>query len=52
MFLLVSCIEPLTLIGGGVANGKLTQSTLQTTISYGVKKKNRPNPIRSCLQLR
>jgi|TARA_B110000211_G_scaffold145967_1_gene166478 hypothetical protein len=45
MFLLVSCIEPLTLIGGGAANGKLTQSALQTTISYGVKKKTGRTPL-------
>ena len=51
MFLLVGCIESMALIGGGATNGKILQSSLQSGVSYEVKKKNRQNTIRACLKI-
>jgi len=45
MFLLVGCIESMALLGGGAANGKLVQSSIQTVVSYGVKERTGKSPI-------
>tara|TARA_B110000914_G_C15055042_1_gene261397 strand:+ start:327 stop:491 length:165 start_codon:yes stop_codon:yes gene_type:complete len=39
MFLLVGCVESVAVIGGGAANGKAVQTSLQTVASYGIKNK-------------
>ena len=39
MFLLTGCIESMAVLGGGAANGKLVQSSVQQGLSYGVKNK-------------
>ena len=51
MFLLVGCIESVALISGGVTNGKLIQSSLQTAASYGVKKTTGKTPIGHAINL-
>ena len=38
IFLLNGCAESLALLGPGVSNGRLVQSSLNSAISYGVKK--------------
>lgn len=45
MLLLVGCVESVTLIGGGAANGKAFQSSLQSVASYGIKKKTGKTPF-------
>jgi len=51
MFLLVGCIESVAVIGGGAANGKLVQSSLQSVASYGVKKKTGKSPMGHVINL-
>jgi len=48
-FLLVGCIESIALLGGGAANGKLAQSSIQSAGSYVVKKNAGKTPIRHAL---
>ena len=50
MFLLVSCAETMALLGpvSGASNGKMLQSSLNSAVSYGVKKKNRQNSNATC----
>ena len=38
IFLLNGCAESLALLGTGTSNGKIVQSSLNSAISYGVKK--------------
>ena len=38
LFLLNSCAESIALLGTGASNGKIVQSSLNSAISYGVKK--------------
>tara|TARA_B100000963_G_C22609663_1_gene664273 strand:+ start:1933 stop:2226 length:294 start_codon:yes stop_codon:yes gene_type:complete len=48
MFLLNSCAESIALFGpsiGGVSNGKILQSSLNSAISYGVKKQTGKGPL-------
>ena len=48
MFLLNSCAESVALLGtsiGGVSNGKVIQSSLTSSISYGVKKQTGKGPL-------
>ena len=48
IFLLNGCVESVALLGssvGGVSSGKIAQSTLQSTISYGVKKQTGKTPL-------
>jgi len=45
MFLLVGCIESLVTLGGGAANKKVFQSSLQSGVSYGIKKTTGKTPI-------
>jgi len=47
IFLLNGCAESVALFGttsGGVSSGKLIQSSLQSTISYGIKKQTGKTP--------
>jgi hypothetical protein len=45
MLLLTGCIESIAVMGGGAANGKLVQSSLQTVASYGVREKTGKTPF-------
>ena len=48
IFLLNGCVESIALLGstaGGASSGKLVQSTLQSAISYGVKKQTGKTPL-------
>jgi len=45
MFLLVGCVESVAVIGGGAANGKAVQTSLQTVASYGIKKQTGRTPL-------
>ena len=45
MFLLVGCIESIAVISGGAANGKVVQSSLQSGLSYGIKKQTGKTPL-------
>ena len=48
MLLLNGCVESIALLGssvGGATSGKIVQSTLQSTISYGVKKHTGKTPL-------
>ena len=38
IFLLSGCAESLALLGTGTSNGKILQSSLNSAVSYGVKK--------------
>jgi len=46
--LLNGCVESVALLGssvGGASSGKIVQSTLQSTISYGIKKQTGKTPL-------
>ena len=48
LFLLNGCVESVALLGssvGGASSGKIVQSTLQSTISYGIKKQTGKTPV-------
>ena len=48
LFLLNGCAESVALLGtsvGGVSNGKIVQSSLTSSISYGVKKQTGKGPL-------
>ena len=48
LFLLNGCVESVALLGssvGGASSGKLVQSTLQSTVSYGIKKQTGKTPL-------
>ena len=48
LFLLSGCAESVAFLGtsiGGASNGKMLQSSLSSTISYGVKKQTGKGPI-------
>ena len=48
MFLLNGCAESVALLGtsiGGASNGKILQSSLNSAISYGVKKQTGKAPL-------
>ncbi len=45
IFLLNSCAESLALLGPGASNGRLVQSSLNSAISYGVKKQTGKTPL-------
>ena len=48
IFLLNGCVESVAFLGssvGGASSGKMVQSTLQSTISYGVKKHTGKTPL-------
>ena len=47
-FLLNGCVESVALLGssvGGASSGKIAQSALQSSISYGVKKQTGKTPL-------
>jgi|TARA_B100001093_G_C26726081_1_gene970005 hypothetical protein len=47
-FLLNGCVESVALLGssvGGASSGKIVQSSLQSTISYGIKKQTGKTPL-------
>ena len=44
-FLLSGCAESLALLGPGASNGRLIQSSLNSAISYGVKKQTGKTPL-------
>ena len=44
-FLLSGCAESLALFGPGASNGRLVQSSLNSAISYGVKKQTGKTPL-------
>ena len=43
--LLSGCAESLALLGTGTSNGKIVQSSLNSAISYGVKKQTGKTPL-------
>ena len=48
LFLLNGCAESIALLGssiGGASNGKMLQSSLNTVVSYGVKKQTGKGPL-------
>tara|TARA_B110000971_G_scaffold191592_1_gene203321 strand:+ start:128 stop:523 length:396 start_codon:yes stop_codon:yes gene_type:complete len=45
MILLVGCVESIAVLGGGLTNGKLVQSYIQSAASYGIKKKTGETPM-------
>ena len=45
IFLLNGCAESLALICSGASNGRLVQSSLNSVISYGVKKQTGKTPL-------
>ena len=48
IILLNGCVESVALLGttaGGASSGKMIQSTLQSTISYGIKKQTGKTPL-------
>ena len=48
LFLLNGCAESVALLGtsvGGVSNGKIVQSSLTSSINYGVKKQTGKGPL-------
>ena len=45
IFLLNGCAETLALLGPGASNGKFVQSSLNSVISYGVKKQTGKTPL-------
>ena len=51
LFLLNGCAETVALLGpvGGASNGKMLQSSLNSVISYGVKKQTGKSPLEHAL---
>ena len=45
LFLLNGCAESVALLGTSASNGKIVQSTFNSVISYGVKKRTGKTPI-------
>ena len=45
IFLLNGCAESLALLGPGASNGRLVQSSLNSALSYGVKKQTGKTPL-------
>ena len=45
IFFLNGCAESLALLGSGASNGRLVQSSLNSMISYGVKKQTGKTPL-------
>ena len=45
MFLLVGCVESVAVMSTGAANGKIVQSSINTGISYGIKKETGKSPM-------
>ena len=49
IFLLNGCAESLALLGSGASNGRLVQSSLNSVISYGVKKQTGKTPLEQAI---
>ena len=45
IFLLNGCAESLALLGTGTSNGRILQSSLNSAVSYGVKKQTGKTPL-------
>ena len=45
ILLLNGCAESLALLGSGASNGRIVQSSLNSVISYGVKKQTGKTPL-------
>ena len=45
VFLLNGCAESLALLGTGSSNGRIVQSSLNSAISYGIKKQTGKTPL-------
>ena len=45
VFLLNGCAESLALLGPGTSNGKFLQSSLNSAVSYGIKKHTGKTPL-------
>ena len=45
IFLLNGCAESIALLGTGASNGRIVQSSLNSAISYGVKKQTGKTPL-------
>ena len=45
LLLLNGCVESLALLGTSTSNGKIIQSSVSSTISYGVKKRTGKTPL-------
>ena len=45
LFFLNGCAESVALLGTGASNGRIVQSSLNSAISYGVKKQTGKNPL-------
>ena len=45
IFLLNGCVESIAMLGSGASNGKMLQSSLNSAISYGVKKQTGKTPL-------
>jgi len=45
IFLLNGCAESLALLGPGASNGKFVQSSLNSAISFGIKKQTGKTPL-------
>ena len=45
IFLLNGCAESIALLGTGTSNGKIIQSSLNSAVSYGVKKQTGKTPL-------
>ena len=45
IFLLNGCAESIALLGTGASNGRIAQSSLNSAISYGVKKQTGKTPL-------
>ena len=43
--LLSGCAESIALLGSGASNGKIVQSSLNSAISYGIKKQTGKTPL-------
>ena len=47
--LLNGCAESIALLGSGASNGKIVQSSLNSAISYGIKKQTGKTPVEHAL---
>ena len=45
ILLLNGCAESIALLGSGASNGKIAQSSLNSAISYGIKKQTGKSPL-------
>ena len=45
IFFLNGCAESLALLGSGASNGRIVQSSLNSAISYGIKKQTGKTPL-------